>query len=471
MTDKFIGIQLGSHNVFDEGVDHCLDLLQETAGINALFVYSHTYQGYAKNRSIGALAADHEVPVRDPSTRNLTYVWVEPHDEYYARTILRHRRSPKTEEYADRDVLAELVEPARKRGMKLFARILEGHGPQLAAVIPNWPKVLTVDLHGRIHHLPCWNNPDYRNWWLSTVEDLFKSYPLDGFKYGAERSGPLPNLLFKGTVSGCFCEHCRARGRARGIDVERARQGFQNLYELISNLLAGKSAPRDGVLVHVLRILLKYPEILAWEYQWYEAKEEVAKLMYSAIKAIKPEAQVGWHVYHQGTTWDAIYRAEMDYAEMVVYSDWLKPVVYHDIAGPRIRHWYVDRLNKTILREISKEQSLELLYDLMGYDKKVEPGLDELATSGLSPDYVYRETKRCVDAVNGKIPVYPGLGFDIPFGGEHFPGNAEKVYQAAYRAFEAGAKGLVVSREYDEMRVDNLRAIGRAVRDATAAGL
>ena len=62
----------------------------------------------------------------------------------------------------------------------------------------------------------------------------------------------------------------------------------------------------------------------------------------------------------------------------------------------------------------------------------------------------------------GKIPVYPGVGFDIPgHDGEHFPSDPQTLYRATYRAFEAGAKGLIVSREYDEMRVENLRAVGR----------
>ena len=471
MSVKFMGVQLGSHSVFDEGADRCLDLLQETAGINAVFAYSTTYQGFAKGRSLGALAADHGVAPKLPSARNLTDVWFQPHEQYYAGTILRHRRPAPTEDYAGRDVLAELVEPCRKRGMKLYARILEGHGARLASTMDNWPKILTIDVYGRPTALPCWNNPDYRNWWLSTVEDLFKSYPLDGFKYGAERSGPLPNLFANGDVPGCFCAHCCARGREKGINVERARQGFQQLYEFISGLRAGKDVPADGALVTVLRILLRYPEILAWEYQWHQAKEEVARQMYGTIKLINPQAQVGWHIYHW-VGWQAIYRAEMDYAEMVSYSDWLKPVVYHDIAGPRIRNMHIGRLHTSVLKDMSEEQSLGLLYAIMGYDAKKEPGLDELDSKGLSPDYVYRETKRCVDAVEGKIPVYPGVGFDIPgHDGEHFPSDTETLYRATYRAFEAGAKGLIVSREYDEMRVENLRAVGRAVRDATTTGL
>ena len=112
-------------------------------------------------------------------------------------------------------------------------------------------------------------------------------------------------------------------------------------------------------------------------------KEEVARLMYGAIKLIKPQAQVGWHIYHW-VGWQAIYRAEMDYAEMVSYSDWLKPVVYHDIAGPRIRNMHIGRLHKSVLKDLSEEQSLDLLYAIMGYDPKNEPGLDELNTKGLS---------------------------------------------------------------------------------------
>ena len=101
--------------------------------------------------------------------------------------------------------------------------------------MPNWPKILTVDVYGRINHLPCWNNPDYRTWWLSTVEDLFKSYPLDGFKYGAERSGPLPNLLVNGDVPGCFCDLCRARGRETRVSTWSApARASRTLYEFIS---------------------------------------------------------------------------------------------------------------------------------------------------------------------------------------------------------------------------------------------
>ncbi len=77
-------------------------------------------------------------------------------------------------------------------------------------------------------------------------------------------------------------------------------------------------------------------------------------------------------------------------------------------------------------------------------------------------DYVYRETKRSVASANGKTKIYSGIGFDVPGSP---PEDPEKIYEATLKAFEAGSGGIVVSREYEEMRVPNLKAVGRAVHE------
>lgn len=41
--EPLIGVQLGPHSVFDEGVEPCLDILAKKAAVNAVFVYSQTY--------------------------------------------------------------------------------------------------------------------------------------------------------------------------------------------------------------------------------------------------------------------------------------------------------------------------------------------------------------------------------------------------------------------------------------------
>ena len=82
------------------------------------------------------------------------------------------------------------MKPLRARGMKVYARILEA-GPR---GIVNFSKVATVNVDGRPTQTGCWNHPEYIGFWRATVEDLFRSYELDGFQWGAERASPLTNV-------------------------------------------------------------------------------------------------------------------------------------------------------------------------------------------------------------------------------------------------------------------------------------
>jgi len=61
-----------------------------------------------------------------------------------------------------------------------------------------------------------------------------------------------------------------------------------------------------------------------------------------------------------------------------------------------------------------------------------------------------------------------GVGFDIPWNSTLLPADPEKIYQSVLKSFEAGATGVVASREYEEMRLPNLRAFGRAIRELAA---
>lgn len=455
-SGKVVGIQMGPHTILDEGIERTLDLIQETAGINVVMPYSHGYN----NAFIKPLRsrADHGVPLTDNTGRKFPLVWVKSHEEYYRNTTLRHQAVNATFEHHNRDLFTELREPTRKRGMKLYARVLEAGGSTIA----NFSKVVTRDINGAATGTACWNHPEYIAFWADTMEDLFRSYDLDGIQWGAERQGPLMNIVspWDSRPPTCFCEHCVARARKHGIDPERARTGMRQLWELAQ----GKSADRhaDGVFASYLRVLMRYPEVLSWEYQYRLSREEIGAAMYARVKSIKPTAEVGWHVDHQPSSWDMVYRAEMSYEEMAPHSDFIKPIVYHSVLGPRIHDWYLPRFKQTFLSEVSLETSLELYYDLFGYDKNAEPSLNDLAKKGFSPDYVLREVRRSVASANSKTKIYAGVGFDVPGSPRDDP---EAVYKATLNSFDAGAHGVVASREYEEMQMDNLRAFGRAVRE------
>ncbi len=456
----FVGIQMSPHTMLDEGIEPCLDLIREKGAVNAVFPYSHAFHTASLGQPIRDLAADHGKPPRDFRGK-VPLVWVRHHDEFFKNTRLRIRPADPALEFADRDLFREIADPARKRGIKVFARVLESYG---RGAIENFDDVRTIDWNGEPGVHPCWSHPDYRAFWTAVVDDMFRNYDLDGFQWGAERHGPLMNIIlpWNDDKDACFCAHCVARGKAAGIDAERAREGYRALYAFVRRLLTDAPKPPEGVFTVFLRHLLRYPEILAWEYQYRLAREDVQRGMYEAIKAVRPDASVGWHVSQQQSSWDIVYRAEMSYEEMAPYSDYIKLILYHGVLGPRIRSWYLERFKGTILSEIPLDRSLDLYYDLFGYDRNVEPGLDELSGRGFSPDFVYRETKRSVASAAGKTAIYSGIGIDVPDSPPDDPGT---IYRATRKALEAGAGGIVISREYEEMRVPHLEAIGRAVRD------
>ncbi len=455
----FTGIQMSPHTMLDEGIDECLDLIGGKAAVNAVFPYSHAFHTSTLGKPLRDLATDHGKVPRDLRNR-VPGVWVKHHEQFFKNTILRVKPIDAALEFAGRDLFSEIRRPADRRGMKVFARILESSGLH----IENFDRVLTVDVYGNPGRQACWSNPDYGSFWDAVAEDMFRSYDLDGFQWGAERMGPLMNIIlpWNNNPPACFCGHCISRGRSVNIDPLRAREGYRLLFEYVQKLMSDEDKPAEGVFTIFLRHLIRYPEILSWEYLYRQSREDIQRGMYQTIKRIRPEAMVGWHIDHQPSSWDLVYRAEMSYEEMAPYSDYIKLILYHAVLGGRIRSWYLERFSKTILSEISLEQSLDLYYDLFGYDKKVEPGVDMLSRDGFSPDYVYRETKRSVASAAGKTKIFAGIGIDVPGSP---PDDPETVYAATYRAMEAGAGGIVISREYEEMKVPNLEAIGRAIKD------
>lgn len=461
----FVGIQIAPHSFYDEGLDYCLDLLQETGQINALMIASLSYYG-AMGRPRETMA-DHGKPLVDNSQRVLPRVWVRHHAKYYRDSTLRHMRPDPTWTYYGKEIYADLAAAAHSRGMKLYERMYE---PTSKAVdsIKNFATVLEKDLYGKLGRRPCLNNPDYLAWLMGTMRDLFESYDLDGIQYGAERSGPLSDWMAWGDMPGCFCSHCVARARKEGINTDRARQGLIEIHEYVTALKEGAAPPADGVVTVFLRLLLRYPDVLAWEYQWNRSLNGLHQLLYDTIKAIKREAQVGRHIDHQQSSYALLFRAAADYAQMTDSNDFIKLILYHDIAGPRVLS-KLDHLRQHVLQELSRPQALDLYYALFGYDPDVEADEDHLAKKGLSPQYVYRETKRAVAGVKGEAAVYAGIGLDIPKGGgwgmDKWQSDPQEVYQATKLAFEAGGKGVVASREYEEITLDSLRAMGRAVRE------
>ncbi len=468
----FAAVQIAPANLLDEGIERCLDLLQTDASINTLLCYSHTYH----LNGVGStnVLADHGLPTAGSGERRLPSRWVRYDPSAFKGKSIGHQAPDSSFEYGDRDAFAGIVSATQRRGMKVHARILEA-SMQAKSRLPGYESVATLRIDGRPGGGPCWNHPAYVEWLVTTVAELFKTYPLDGFQFGAERVGPLSRVLFSGATPECFCLHCVARNKQRGIDAERAKAGFAALQHLIRGLETGEATPEDGVLVSVFRVLMQYPEVLSWEREWFAADEENGRRLYEAVKETAPNAQFGRHIDHQRSSWDPIYRAAVDYGQIARNCDYIKPILYHDVLGRRMRWWAVERMQARVFGDFTRDQTLQALYAMLGYDGELEPGLDELDTRGMSPEYVFRETRRTVAGAGGKAHVYSGIGLDVPWhlpdgGMELMPSDPETIVAACQRAIDAGASGLVASREYDEMSLSSLRAFGRAVNGLATRG-
>jgi hypothetical protein len=459
-SSKMIGIQIGAISFVDEGTDRVLDILQERASVNTLFLAVFTYgRGIAGRQIPGYPLPDHGKQVYDLNYHGGNFA--APHPQYYKNTVIQPEHAP---DHGNLDILEEVLPAARRRGMKVICWMEDVFRKDL----PNIEKVQEQDLYGRNQDTLCVNNPNYRNFLSGLVEDFARSYDIDGIMWGSERQGALCDSLGAthdtppidpGNVT-CFCEFCYQKARERGINPDRAKQGFIELEKFVRASRRGKR-PSDGFFVQFWRILLRYPELAAWEMMFTDSLRETYAMLYKTVKSAKLTIPVGWHIWHNNS-FNPIYRAEQDLQELSKYSDFIKVVMYNNCGGERMA-LYVDNIGSTLYADLSKQQLAEFTYEVMGCH---EAGYAQIPRTGLSADYVYREARRALEGVVGtKTRIWPGIDIDIPTEPGHSKCTPQSVKEAVLAAFRAGAPGVILSRKYSEMKLANLSGAGDAVRE------
>jgi len=136
--------------------------------------------------------------------------------------------------------------------------------------------------------------------------------------------------------------------------------------------------------------------------------------------------------------------------------------MYNNCGGERMA-LYVDNIGSTVFADLSKQQLLDFDYAVMNFK---EGSYDQIPHTGLSADYVYRETKRALEGVAGtRTLIWPGIDIDIPTEPNNSKCTRQSVKAAVLAAFHAGAPGLILSRKYSEMRLDDLSGAGDAIRE------
>lgn len=451
-TDPVVGIQMSLGGMRKRGIEAELDDFQKNGAVNTLFPWIHTYvahyAGFPKEGFVGGNFA-------------------RPNPQYYKGSFLKfeHMRAP---EAGDMDYLEIILKAAKPRGMKTYAWLCEVN---TRPDIPGFERVWETNLAGEVsrNHPAgfCYRNPGYQAFQMGMVEDYCRSYEIDGIMWTGERQGPLSNALgafHRGDgvdpmEATCFCEHCSREAKARGIDVERAKEGFREFGKFIKAGRQGKR-PVDGYFVEFWRKLHFYPEILAWNKMWWDGYYGMMRLYYEKTKSVNPALKVGWHVW-QNNSWHPFYVAEVDYRYISQWNDFIKPVTYNHVAGRRVEE-YAEGVTQNWLGDFSPAEATSIIYQMLGHEKQAPYG--KAAQAGWSPQYVVDEYKRIKAAVEGtNTEVWPGIDVDVPWP------KAKKADPAETRetvrvSLEAGMEGIVLSRASYEMRPESLRAAGDGYR-------
>jgi len=430
----------------------------ERAGVNALFpfIYSHEPHRAGVVPEGGRVGNFHGGN------------YARPHMEFYHDTPLT-REDMTAPEFGGADILERVIPVAKKHGIRTFPFLLEDN--TLPALVPHWQGLYEVDHHGRptTGHPggPCFNNPYYQNFTLGLVEDYARSYDIGGIMWGSERQGGLLNTLGISQSGGqdpgkttCFCEFCLKKGRDRGIDVERARRGYDEMENFTRAGRAGQR-PRDGYFATFWRLLLNYPEVLAWENLWTTSRHEFQAAIYRKVKSVNPALQVGWHGW-QNISFNPFHRAEENYADVAGFSDFIRPALYNNVAGGRFVG-FVKNAHGSVFGDLPPEVAQDVFLRQLNYN---EAPYDKLAATGFSADYVERETRRAVESVAGHpVQIWPGVDIDVPVSAGESHCTPESVGRAVKAAFKGSAQGIILSRNYTEMKPENLSGAGSALKE------
>src|SRR6266436_3387049 len=163
-SSKMIGIQVGAISFVDEGTEKVLDVLQERAGVNTLFLAVFTYgRGIAGRQIPGYPLPDHGKQEYDLNYHGGNFA--TPHPQYYKNTVIKPAHAP---DHGDLDILAEVLPAAKKRGLKVICWMEDVFRHDL----PNIEQVQEKDLYGRNMETLCVNNPNYLNFFSGLVEDF-----------------------------------------------------------------------------------------------------------------------------------------------------------------------------------------------------------------------------------------------------------------------------------------------------------
>lgn len=142
------------------------------------------------------------------------------------------------------DFWPKLFEETEKRGMTVSGWTVCLHNTRIGMA---YPDTCVHNAYGdAVYYNQCPSNPDVRTYMCTLLDDLCTQVPLDALElesmnfmghaheYHHEKDGIGLSGLQDFLLSICFCDHCKARARAKGIDADAAQQAVHRMLAQLS---------------------------------------------------------------------------------------------------------------------------------------------------------------------------------------------------------------------------------------------
>ena len=379
------------------------------------------------------------------------------------------------------DALAAVCTEAEKRGIPIHINIRVDNVPwrQRPEIRnANWDNARKVDLNGGRVNRMCLINPDFRAHYTGLVRDLFENYPLHGARESNEVRNPLEEFIYMGTRPNCFCVYCNQQARERGIDPDRVKAGLHKFIDLFGLLrrrgdqppglstdlpdaLAEIRLPRppDGFFVSFLRILLNYPEILAWDQYQHKQQMELREELSRIIKSIRPEARVGFQISNASGLFS---RAHYDLSQLSDEIDYVRPNLFTSPKGMRFLRDMMP-VAATLFGDLGNDPdtAIEMMYAFFGYTPQGEKWQD-LLNNRFDSRYVTDELTRIKASVNKNTAVYAGIAASDYSFQTQWRQTYEQLCEDLEAANQAGADGIFFGSIHRPWIGER---IGQALRD------
>ena len=223
------GIYIHPWDITDEGIDTCYDYLEESCGLNELFVAAAYHAGTF------ILPHNPKRMVRWDDGG----IYFRPQHPRWAETAIQ----PEVGECVDtHGYMGQIVDRARARDWGVLFFVVFNYSVPLPK---RYPELCCVDAMGERHRTYlCPANPDVRAYNTAIVADLLGTYGGDGIRheslgFGGWRHWPLcdkvevaPSPRDGFLLSLCFCGHCLERARRQDFDPTSLRLSVRDhLYD------------------------------------------------------------------------------------------------------------------------------------------------------------------------------------------------------------------------------------------------